>query len=374
MPLLAVLAAGKPAAAERHRRCARGRRGGTCRLPEGEADDASSPLWQREAGTAAAALLRRHLSTQACRCSKFPPPTTPISTAASSSARTCARASPCIRASSSGARSRRACSSPMSSILGSLNDGTWPQAADPGPWLNRPMRAGARPAGAGGAHRRRGARLHVAARRRARLSHARRRRSTACRPCPRAGCMRLQALLAGLGLAIACARQQPWLGWARARNRIGPPHAHRAAPEPRPAARAASAPDQRHAHRDVARQSLRHLRRSASCGSRRCRRSAREPDAALRGQIVHEALSRFAQRFPDTPAGRHPRELMRIAAARAGRLAGSPRVAAFWAAALRTLRRLVCRDRAGAARRRTQTLCRGRTAPSCWQVPPDRSR
>ena len=26
-------------------------------------------------------------------------------------------------------------------ILGSLNEGTWPQAADPGPWLNRPMRA-----------------------------------------------------------------------------------------------------------------------------------------------------------------------------------------------------------------------------------------
>ena len=26
-------------------------------------------------------------------------------------------------------------------ILGSLNDGTWPESADPGPWLNRPMRA-----------------------------------------------------------------------------------------------------------------------------------------------------------------------------------------------------------------------------------------
>ena len=26
-------------------------------------------------------------------------------------------------------------------ILGSLNDGTWPESADPGPWINRPMRA-----------------------------------------------------------------------------------------------------------------------------------------------------------------------------------------------------------------------------------------
>ena len=30
----------------------------------------------------------------------------------------------------------------------------------------------------------------------------------------------------------------------------------------------------------------------------------REPDAALRGQIVHEALGRFAQRYPDSAAGR----------------------------------------------------------------------
>ncbi len=25
-------------------------------------------------------------------------------------------------------------------ILGGLNEGTWPEAADPGPWLNRAMR------------------------------------------------------------------------------------------------------------------------------------------------------------------------------------------------------------------------------------------
>ena len=29
-----------------------------------------------------------------------------------------------------------------------------------------------------------------------------------------------------------------------------------------------------------------------------------DPDAALRGSVVHDIMSRFAQRFPDQPAGR----------------------------------------------------------------------
>ena len=133
-------------------------------------------------------------------------------------------------------------------ILGSLNDGTWPEAADPGPWLNRPMRAGAGAAVAGGAHRRRGARLHVAARRRARLSHARRTRSTACRPCRRAGCCGCRPCLPASAYATARPTSRGSAGRARA-TRIGPPRPVRA-PEPRPPARPASAPAQRdHASR-----------------------------------------------------------------------------------------------------------------------------
>jgi ATP-dependent helicase/nuclease subunit B len=57
----------------------------------------------------------------------------------------------------------------------------------------------------------------------------------------------------------------------------------------------------------------------------------RPPDAALRGQIVHEALSRFAQRFPDRLPNDIGAELAAIAAAALEELAASPRVAAFWA-------------------------------------------
>ena len=59
-------------------------------------------------------LLRRPPRPAAAGARRSPPATTPTSTAASSPARTCARASPCIRASPSGARSRRACSRPTS--------------------------------------------------------------------------------------------------------------------------------------------------------------------------------------------------------------------------------------------------------------------
>ena len=45
-----------------------------------------------------------------------------------------------IRASSSGSPFEARLQQPDVVILGSLNEGTWPQAADPGPWLNRPMR------------------------------------------------------------------------------------------------------------------------------------------------------------------------------------------------------------------------------------------
>ena len=57
----------------------------------------------------------------------------------------------------------------------------------------------------------------------------------------------------------------------------------------------------------------------------------RQPDAALRGQIVHEALNRFAQRFTDHLPDDICAELAAIAEAALKELAASPRVAAFWA-------------------------------------------
>jgi ATP-dependent helicase/nuclease subunit B len=57
----------------------------------------------------------------------------------------------------------------------------------------------------------------------------------------------------------------------------------------------------------------------------------RQPDAALRGQIVHDALGRFATRFPQQLPDDVCAELVAFAEAGLAELTGSPRVAAFWA-------------------------------------------
>jgi ATP-dependent helicase/nuclease subunit B len=54
------------------------------------------------------------------------------------------------------------------------------------------------------------------------------------------------------------------------------------------------------------------------------------PGPALRGQIVHEALGRFAQRFPAQLPKDIAKELMAIAADVLADYTGNPRVAAFW--------------------------------------------
>jgi ATP-dependent helicase/nuclease subunit B len=54
------------------------------------------------------------------------------------------------------------------------------------------------------------------------------------------------------------------------------------------------------------------------------------PTASLRGQIVHEALGRFAQRFPAKLPRDIAGELMTIAGEILAGYTGNPRVAAFW--------------------------------------------
>ena len=75
------------------------------------------------------------------RASICAPPTTPISIADAAVARERARANGAVhpRVSIWGPFEARL-QQPDILILGSLNEGTWPEAAEPGAWLNRPMR------------------------------------------------------------------------------------------------------------------------------------------------------------------------------------------------------------------------------------------
>ena len=180
-------------------------------------------------------------------------------------------------------------------ILGSLNEGTWPQPADPGPWLNRPMRQSL---GLPAPEERIGEEAHafVSLLGAERVYLTRAAKVDGVPTVPSRWLLRLQALLAGLGQTAA--ESEPWLGWAQARNDIeGSPRPVRA-PEPRPAVNLRprqlsvttiekwiANPYAIFAERILGLEALPVL--------------GREPDAALRGQIVHEALSRFAQAYPD---------------------------------------------------------------------------
>ena len=329
-----------------------------------------------------AALARRcgrgldHAPCRADRCRRRPQPCRPAtirgSTGAWSRARWCARAPPPIRASSSGDRSKRACSSPTS---WSWAPSTKAPGRDrrPGPVAQPADARGARPARAGGAHRPLRARLHLAARRRDGLSHARA-KIDGVPTVPSRWLLRLQALVEAAGLERAHrARRSPGSPGRASATRADASirvQAARAAP----AGSGAAAQAQRDAHRDVDRQPLRHLRprilaRAAAAARHRARRRA------LRGQIVHEALQRFRASLIRPRCRRHRRASWWRIADEALRpsYGGSPRVAAFWAPRFH-------RFAAGSPRpsRRRRAACAHIVAEvrAGWRstLPPDRSR
>ncbi len=212
-------------------------------------------------------------------------------------------------------------------VLGSLNEGTWPQAADPGPWLNRPMRQAL---GLPAPEERIGDAAHIFTSLIG-ASQAYLTRAAKIDGVPTVASrwiLRLQALTRGIGGQAG--GDPPWLAWARERNALAGPARPVRAPEPRPALllrpRQMSATSIEtwiaNPYAIFAQRILR-LEVLPALG--------RQPDAALRGQIVHEALNRFAQRFPDHLPDDICAELAAIAEAALKELAASPRVAAFWA-------------------------------------------
>ena len=123
---------------------------------------------------------------------------------------------------------------------------------------------------------------------------------------------------------------QPWLAWAEQRNRSPGPARPLPAPEPRPAValrpRQLSVTDiEKWLANPYAIFAARIL------GLQRLPDLMRLPDAALRGQIVHQALSRFARRFPEALPEDTAAELKAAPQAALLDLTGSPSVAAFWA-------------------------------------------
>ncbi len=325
-PLLAVFAAGKAqplgAIAHAHVKAAEA----LARLPEAEADDDGSPLWRDEAGTAAATFFTGLADP------KLPVLEVPAADYADLYRSLIAKENVRPRIA---VHPRLFIWGPFEArlqqtdvvILGGLNDGTWPEAGEPGPWLNRPMRAAL---GLPSPEEKIGYAAHdftsFLGAKRVYLTRAQ--KIDGVPTVPSRWLMRLEALLSGLGLADQLRPQQPWLGWARARDRIET-RVRIAAPEPRPPL------ELRPRRLSVTRvetwlanpyaifaNSILRLEKLPSLGA--------DPDAALRGSIVHEIMSRFAKAAPTALPADAAGELAAIARDVLGHYGDNPRVAAFW--------------------------------------------
>lgn len=212
-------------------------------------------------------------------------------------------------------------------ILGGLNEGVWPASVETGPWLNRPM---LETLGLPAPERRIGLSAHDVAQ----LLGAgevwltRAQKSEGAPTVASRWLLRLDAVLSALGLEDSLQPEAPWLSWAHARDAADP-----VSPSPPPAPMPpVDARPQRlsvtrieswiaNPYEIFARDILRLYKLGNLDG---------EPDAALRGLLIHDALGRFAERYPD----RLPRDiaaaLMRHADELFRRFGDHARIAAFW--------------------------------------------
>ena len=214
-------------------------------------------------------------------------------------------------------------------ILGSLNEGTWPEAAEPGAWLNRPMRQSlALPQPEEDIGRAAHDFLSLLGAKRVVMTRAE--KINGVPTVPSRWLMRLQALLNGLGLNDALQPSQPWLGWARARDAIDDKRRiFINAPEPCPPT--ALRPRRMSVTRvedwitnpyTVFARHILKLEPLPPLGT--------APDQSLRGALVHEVLSRFAVAHPTTLPDDLTGTLERIATDVLQSYTGHAKVAAFW--------------------------------------------
>jgi ATP-dependent helicase/nuclease subunit B len=212
-------------------------------------------------------------------------------------------------------------------VLGALNEGTWPEIADPGPWLNRPMRSDL---GLPSPDERIGRAAHdFTSQLGAERVYLTRALKVDGNPTvPSRWLMRLDALLAGLAITDAMQPDRPWLAWARARD-LAAPARPVSAPAPRPPV--AARPRQLSVtaiERWLANPYA--IYAGHILGLEALPAIGHEPDVALKGSIVHAALGRFTARHPETLPADIQAALEREIADVFADFTGHARIAAFW--------------------------------------------
>jgi ATP-dependent helicase/nuclease subunit B len=212
-------------------------------------------------------------------------------------------------------------------ILGSLNEGVWPRPQEAGPWLSRPMRE---KLGLSPPERRIGLSAHDFAQALGAptVYLTRALKVDGVPTVTSRWLQRLEALVEASGLAGKIKPERPWVAWARERDHA-PGFAPVEAPQPRPPV------DARPRELSVTRIErwianpyeifARHILKLEPL-----KPLGTEPDAAMRGSIVHDVLHDFSRAHPDALPDDVYGALMTAADDLFAKLGGSARVEAFW--------------------------------------------
>ena len=214
-------------------------------------------------------------------------------------------------------------------VVGSLNEGTWPEAAEPGAWLNRPMRS---ELGLPSPEEETGRAAHdfVSLLGADTVYLTRAEKIDGVPTVPSRWLMRIAALLEGMDLQHVLDAKKPWLAWARARDHIDPTKRRTIlAPEPRPPV---SVRPRKMSVTEIERWTsnpyaifARHILKVDPLPE-----LGAAPDASLRGGLVHKVMSDFAKKFPSDLPNNPSAELEQIATTVLQRFTGQARIAAFW--------------------------------------------
>lgn len=214
-------------------------------------------------------------------------------------------------------------------ILGGLNEGTWPSAAEEDPWLSRPMR---QELGLPQPEEKIGRAAHdfseLLGSKKVYLTRAA--KIDGVPTVPSRWLMRLEVLAGGMGLdhLFEVPEGEHWLHWAASRVKAGTRISIRA-PEPRPPVEARP--------RKLSVTQIEEwvanpyaIYADKILGLEKLPALGVEPDAALRGGIVHRALHRFSVAYPDELPPDIADVLMTFAEEEMAALLTHPRVGAFW--------------------------------------------
>jgi ATP-dependent helicase/nuclease subunit B len=212
-------------------------------------------------------------------------------------------------------------------ILGGLNEGVWPRPQEASPWISRPM---AEAIGLPPPERRIGLSAHDFAQGLGAptVYLTRAIKVDGVPTVPSRWLQRLTALIEAAGLKHRLLPAEPWVAWARERD--GTSHFAPVSP-PRPCPPVAARPRQLSATRiekwianpyEIFARNILKLEPLNPLG--------KEPDAGLRGTIIHKVLHDFTLAHPERLPADIEAELVRLADAAFKKLGGGARVEAFW--------------------------------------------